>query len=167
MVVTVLCVTTIAITVAALASPSFRDRLGLGSKEPPAYPRGSQIDLPEDLYSASDLTLFIFIRHDCSACQAAKPAFARIATQLAGASVPVRLVGSSSAEEANATYLAELSLARSQLVSTSLNGHRIHSVPTAVLVDRTGAVRYSFEGAPTAAQERELTALAFARQAVK
>ena len=44
------CLAVVLVTVAALAIPAIRTRLGLGPLLPPTYPVGAVIDVPPDIY---------------------------------------------------------------------------------------------------------------------
>jgi thiol-disulfide isomerase/thioredoxin len=155
--VTIGCVAVVVITVAALAMPSLRARLGFAPARSASYSAGQRIDVPANLYDSSPLTLFVFARSSCGACQRAKPLFADIARRLSNpSSVRVLLVNSSTRREDEASYARDLGLDESHLVTLNGAGLRLQVVPTLVLVDRLGEIHYASEGVPTAAQEDDL-----------
>jgi hypothetical protein len=155
--VTIGCVAVVAITVAALAMPSLRARLGFPPGRSASYSVGQRIDVPANLYDSSPLTLLVFARSSCSACQRAKPVFADIARRLsAPSSARILLVTSSTRHEDEVSYVRDLGLDESHLVTLDGAGLRLQVVPTLVLVDRLGEIHYASEGVPTAAQEDDL-----------
>lgn len=155
--VTIGCVAVVAITVAALAMPSLRARLGIAPGRSASYSAGQRIDVPASLYDSSPLTLFVFARSSCGACQRAKPVFADIARRLPNpSSVRVVLVTTSTRQEDEVAYARDLGLDQSHITTLNGAGLRLQVVPTLVLVDRLGEIHYASEGVPTAAQEDDL-----------
>jgi hypothetical protein len=146
----------VAVTIAAIASPTFRARFGFG--RPAAYPAGSQIDVPGGLYNRSPLTLVLFIRSSCIACQNAKPMFATIKSDFDKAAVPTTLVTNGQHADEEAAYARELGVDPSRLVALDYSGTKLKLsvVPTLALVNQRGDVVYSVEGIPTEPQRQEL-----------
>jgi thiol-disulfide isomerase/thioredoxin len=151
----------VAVTAAAVAFPSVGARLGFASTRPTSYTVGERVDVPASVYESSRVTLLIFARSTCSACQSAKPAFAAIAMQVdAIPEAGVRVVTSSSGGRDERAYARDLGLTDTQFVTISFDGLRLKVVPTVILVDQRGVVRFTSEGVPSAAQRDELLAAA-------
>lgn len=157
-VVTVLCLAIVATTIVAVASPTLRARLGLVPSAPPSYAAGSHIDLPHEMYSLAPVTLFAFVRYDCSGCQATKPILAEIAARLREDSVPTVLVANNLHPEEELRYGTDAGLDRAHVVTMDWAGAglRLQRVPTFVLVNRTGEVIYASEGVPSESQQKDL-----------
>ena len=150
------CVAIVAVTLAALAKPELRARLGLAPARPASYSVGDRIDVPDRLFAASPLTLLVFVRSNCGACQSAKPAFARITSQLGATSTRTVIVtaGARSAEELG--YATDVGLDRTHLETMDFSNLKLQVVPTLVLVDQRGKVLYAVEGVPSDAQQQDV-----------
>ena len=145
----------VALTVAAIASPTFRARLGFARAA--SYPAGSQIDVPGHLYASSPLTLLVFVRSNCAACQNAKPMFGTIRADLEKIAVPTTLIVSGLHAVDEAAYAKDLGVAADHLVTLDLGAiTKLQVVPTLVLVNQRGEVMYSAEGIPTDPQRQDL-----------
>jgi hypothetical protein len=158
--VSIACVTVVAVSALASAVPALRQRWGYASAVP-VYAVGDRIDLPATIYGASPLTLLIFSRAGCGACQTAKSALTRLLARLqeqpaVGALMLVR-EGSESAER---EYLREIGLDDRRLIAVNFAALRVGRVPTLVLVNRRGEVQYSLEGIPTAIEQEALIRVA-------
>jgi len=155
-VVTLVCVVTVGFTVLMLASPSIRTRLGLSTRRAVSYPLRSSIDVPAHLYQSAPLTLFVFGRSTCGACQAAKPAFLAISRELAATPTNMQFVTGQTDLDAELEYANEIGLATTQVVRMDLSALRLQVVPALVLVDRSGKVLFTKEGVPTADDQQQL-----------
>jgi hypothetical protein len=82
---------------------------------------------------------------------------ARLQEQPAVGTLMVVREGSESAER---EYLREIGLDDSRLVAVDFATLRVARVPTVVLVDRRGEVRYTLEGIPTAGEQDALIRIA-------
>jgi len=152
----VVCVAAVALTVASLAFPSLRSRLGFQPKRLPSYSAGERIDLPKDFYASSRLTLIVFARSTCGACQAAQPKLAAIASELAGSSIPTVLVTSGAASEQERSFATAMGIDDRHVVPFDLSTLRLQVVPTVVLVNTQGDVLFAMEGIPSDEQQQQL-----------
>src|SRR5262249_28025702 len=112
--------------------------------------------LPERLYRSSPLTLFVFVRSSCAACQSAKPIFASIAPRLRQASADVVIVTSGAHADDEGTYARDVGVDAAHLVRLDITTLKVKLVPTAVLVDRSGRVLFTVEGVPSASDQQQL-----------
>jgi len=64
-------------------------------------------------------------------------------------------------------YLRAIGLDEDRLIGVDFRNLRLRRVPTMVLVDRHGEVRYSLEGVPTALNQEELLRIAAAMTVVR
>jgi thiol-disulfide isomerase/thioredoxin len=145
------------LTVGALAMPAARARLGLAPVRTSGYPVGGRIDVPPSVYDASPYTVVLFARSTCVFCQRARPLFAKLAADVAeDPSVRMVMVSSPSGRTGDLEYARSVGLDESRIVVLDPRSLRLKTVPTLVLVDRQGQVRYSHEGMPTAADLEEL-----------
>jgi len=158
---TIVCVALVAVTVLALASPSVRTRLGFRSGRPASYLTGQQVDLPAPVWETSPVTLLIFARSTCSACQRAQSAFTTLVARLAAMpEARVLVVANSRGAHDEAGYARNLGLDDGHLVTVDYGGLRLGVVPTLILVDRRGVVRFASEGVPSTEQLNDLVAAA-------
>jgi hypothetical protein len=155
------CAIIIAGSVAILMVPSLRARLGFRPEGPSVYVAGELIDVPSSAYSAAPHTILIFARGNCPACQKAKPFLAALVADAGkNQSVEVRLFMSGTEELEIGLYAAEIGVPASAAHVTPAQS-RLRSVPTIVLVDRTGLIAFAREGIPetTSGQEEILRAM--------
>lgn len=151
------CAVLIAGTGALLVSPSLRTRFGFSTPVAAAYTVGDRIDVPVDLYDSSPATVLIFARSTCGACQRAKLQFAAVVARLrAVAPVTLGLVTTGARTSDEWAYAQAIGLRETELKTISLEHLRLRVVPTIVVVDRAGVIRYAFEGAPSTAQQDDL-----------
>jgi len=153
--VTVGCVAVVAITVSVLAVPSLRAKLGFPAS-PTSYAVGERVDVPAALYQGSSPTLLVFARNSCSACQRGKPVFARVTRELRDQSVNVVVVTSQAHREDEIPYARDLGLDEGHVIGIDLSSLRLKVVPTLVLVDGQGQVRFTSEGVISPTQEQDL-----------
>lgn len=158
--VSIACVTVVAVSALVMAVPALRQRWGY-TFAVPVYAVGDRIDLPATIYGASPLTLLIFSRAGCGACQTAKSALTSLIARLQEqASVGTVMLVRDGSESAEREYLREIGLDDSRLVTVNFASLRVARVPTLVLVDRRGEVRYTLEGVPTAGEQDALIRIA-------
>lgn len=153
------CVAVVAVTIAAVAFPSLRSRLGLVPSTPPSYRVGERIDVPARFYEEAPHTLFVFVRSNCAACQSAKPALERIADTFRQAMTPVLVISTGARATDGIGYAAEIGVERTSVLALDVSTLRLRVVPTIVLVNRAGEVLYAAEGVPTDQQAEQLLRL--------
>ena len=72
----VVCLTASLVAAGLVLSPRLRTWVGLGPvPAAPAYVAGDTIDVPADIFRERPLTLIVFGRSTCPACQASVPAY--------------------------------------------------------------------------------------------
>ena len=154
----VVCTLTVAVTTAAAFAPAIRTWAGWRSRAEVSYPVGRGTDVPPATYAGAPFTLLIFARSDCGVCEQVKPWLAA-AVAAAGREPSVRVVvlatGAHAADDVR--FAGELGVDPDHVVSVAGTGLRVNIVPTVVLVDRHGLVRYSQEGAPRTDQGQTIS----------
>jgi hypothetical protein len=159
--VTIGCVMVVAGSALVMAVPALRDRWGQSPPGNAGYRVGERIDLPATIHQSFPLTLLLFTRAGCGACQAATPAFASLVAGLRDRpSIRTLMIVREGSEPEEREYLRAIGLDEDRLVGVDFRNLRLRRVPTIVLVDRDGKVRYSLEGAPTALKQEELIRIA-------
>lgn len=158
--VAVVCATAVTITAVAIAMPSVRASLGFApAPEVPSYAAGQSVDFPASLFNQAPHTLAIFFRSDCGACARMKPFFARLAARDDVAAVRVVAVTSDRNRADALTFVKQIGLGQSSLVTMDLTNLRLRRVPTVVLMDRSGAIQAAVEGIPSSQDEETLLRL--------
>jgi hypothetical protein len=156
-------VAVVAGTLLAIAMPAWRRALGFGDADHAAYAVGDRVDVPREIYESAPLTLLLFTRADCVACQSAKPTFTSLITRLRHrGALRVAMVVRPGSEREERPYLHDLGLDDTSLVTADFSALRMKRVPTTLLVDQQGIVRYFVEGPPSAVDEAELMRIAAA-----
>lgn len=151
------CIVLVAVTVGVLAMPAARSRLGLAPARTVSYAVGGRIDVPSSVYDASPLTVVLFARSTCAACQRSRLLFAKAATELAAdSSVQFAMMTTSANRPGDVEYARAIGLDERRLIALDNARLRLKLVPTLVLVDRQGQVHYSHEGVPSPGDIDEL-----------
>jgi thiol-disulfide isomerase/thioredoxin len=144
----------VTVTAIALARPGWRDAVGMGPR--PAYATRSRIDVPPEVYHSTPFTIVLFARSTCAVCRSSVPFLARLVQEAAASGVAVRLVSSAPVLPAEVAFAQALGLGATELVGVDVRTLRVKQVPTVVLVDRAGDIRYAREGAVPAVDQDEL-----------
>jgi hypothetical protein len=117
------------------------------------YSIGDHIDLPDILSDQESISLLVFSRHDCGACQEAKTSLADLVRVVrADASVRIRLVTGTARAEENRRFARDIGVQPEELISIDWDSVRVDSVPFVLVVDRGGIVRYAHQGTPETSQ---------------
>lgn len=146
--VTVTCGLTLAVTGALLFAPDVRGRLSPAT--PPAYVPGTVVDVPAETYAARPHTLLIFSRSDCGACLGAVPVLERVVRELRDTGeFEVSLIARLATPEDELAYAERLGIPPSHVFPQDLDSLRVERVPTLLVVDASGSIRFAQEGAPT------------------
>jgi hypothetical protein len=151
-------VTVVVMSVLLLQMPRLASWLGAGP-DPVAYDRGDRIDLPPELYAASDFTALLFVRSDCVVCQETKTLYAEVVRELKtvpGAGI-LAVIGAPRRDD-DTSYAEELGLDATESASVEFTSLRLRRVPTLVIVDRAGSIIRSWEGAPPLAEQHDFAA---------
>lgn len=114
------------------------------------------IDVSPHLYSETPYTVIMFARSSCPACVASKPLFAAI-TERASRQSQVRAVMalSDDAFDSDVAFADEIGVPRDAQVTIPFSELRLRSVPTTVVVDRTGRVLRVRDRAPSEGESVE------------
>jgi hypothetical protein len=124
--------------------------IAVGRMSAPAYAAGQQVDLPATLYAGAPRTLLVIARSSCGGCQAAKP-WLRDLVDEARRAGPVRVaLLVEKPEPAEHAFAREIGVAPEDVVAVELTRFKVRRVPTILLVDGGGAIRFSHEDAPDA-----------------
>lgn len=124
----------------------------------PVYAVGQRVDLPPSLYDGASRTLLVMVKTSCGDCQAAKPFLGQLVGELKRVDRSrAALVVMQSGEEEHA-FAREIGLSPAQVVQLDLSRFSVQAVPTVLVVDGTGAIRFSLENAPSAGEQPALVA---------
>jgi hypothetical protein len=141
------CVVAVAVTVIALAKPSFGAAIGLARDHDPGYAAGDRLELPPGIAGGAAHTVLIFARFDCQACQAARASLADLVADLQQQTdVRAVMVTSRRDRPDQEGFGRSLGLQASQVVPVDFTSMRIKTVPAVVVVDRSGTVVYARAG---------------------
>ncbi|MEO8480982.1 MAG: hypothetical protein ABI634_02160 [Acidobacteriota bacterium] len=137
----------LATTAAAGFAPAVRTRLGWTAVERPAYAVGDVIDIPAGLRDQADRTLVVFASGTCGASLRSAGVLRRVASDLRRVHGQFVVITPKD-QRADQQKLAEsYGLEPSEVTALDLRQLRLKYVPTVVVVDRAGNVRYVREGA--------------------
>jgi len=151
MAVTLMCVAVLGGTAAVLSSHARSPAAAVG------YAQGEIVDLPATVYSEGELTLVLIARSSCGASQTGRPFFAQLiarASRVAG--IRAVMVSGRNARDDEDRYARAVGLNEAALVRMELSHLRVKEVPTVLLVDRMGRIRYVQSGLPDNAQQINL-----------
>ena len=110
-------------------------------------------------------TLVIIVKSSCTGCQASKPFLARLVTETRGiANSRVALLVAQIELEERA-FARDIGLTEQEVHSLDLNSLKVQRVPTMVVVDSRGTIRFAHEDPPTTVDDPRL--LAVFREALK
>jgi hypothetical protein len=104
------------------------------------------MDVPDALYTGGNLTLLLFVRASCPACESAAPTFARLVSGLEGTETDVRVLTPVADRARQLEYVNSLGLDENRLIQIELRALKVRSVPTAVLVNHRGVILGVSEG---------------------
>ena len=151
-VVVVVCLLTVAGTSALLVSPTLRGWVGVGpGAAPPDYVVGDRIDVASALYQSAPVTVVVFARSTCPACQKSADFHRQVSTTAGAIGVPVRLVTPSPELAAEQAYASGLGIASERVHVVSSGSIRLRAVPALMVVDSAGTIQHVWFGAPDAA----------------
>jgi hypothetical protein len=158
--VTVGCVTAVVGTAGWLAMPAIRAQMGLAPPPVQSYAVGTRIDVPPSVYEASSYTVVLFAESNCGVCQRVTPWLSRVLDQFRQRpGMHLVMVTADGHMTDELQYAEHLGLEKGSVVPLDLRSLHVRLVPTLVVVDRRGMVRYSQEGAPSSEPEATLAAL--------
>jgi hypothetical protein len=136
----------VAATAGYIGWPRVANALGLApAAAKPAYNAGERFDGPAEWYERNGVTLVIFGRASCAACEKAQPFLKSLVERMRGRAGVV-LAHPPGAEADDVAYARSIGVADDRIRTVDA-GLRVHATPTLVLVDRTGAILDAWEGA--------------------
>jgi hypothetical protein len=159
----VLCVVGTAVGVKALLAPAppvGRTGAATGPRtappSPPTYAVGERINLSGVDFGASDQTLLLVVRKGCRFCDESMPFYKQLGDDAAIAKRTRLVIAAPDDETVSREELAKQAVRVDQVVKVSAGQLKIRGTPTAILVDRSGAVRQVFIGRLDEAKQQEL-----------
>jgi hypothetical protein len=145
------------LTAAALASPKVREAFGFAAPTTTGYAIGDRLDgVPPELLSGRG-TLLLFARRNCSACQSSKGPLTTLIVALRKEGIDTVVVAGLRDAAGDADYAGEVGVAPARVLARDPKSFQVKLVPSLVLVDRDGTVRYSRTGVVT---DQEVSAIA-------
>ena len=136
----------VAATAGYIVWPRVASALGIApATAPAAYHAGERFDGPADWYTRDDVTLVVFGRASCAACQSAQPFLKSLVERVGGRAGAV-LAHPPGEEAADVAYAKTIGVTEDRIRIVGA-GLRVHATPTIVLVDRTGLIVGAWEGA--------------------
>lgn len=138
-------VLSLAATVFIVGSPASLLKTGLLAGAVNGYRVGQLVDVPAVIYADSDLTVAVFIRGSCQACQSAKPLIGKLvdaAGKTSGTRVMLLVPDVGSNEIA---YAQDVGL-HGSVLAVGRDSVRARTVPTVLALTRTGRILFVNEG---------------------
>lgn len=162
------CLLALGATVALVVSPSLRTRVGVGpAAQPPPYAAGDRVDVDRAAYASSPVSLLLFARSTCPACQRSSDFHRQVVAEGKAHGVPTVLVTPSTDTTAEREYAEGLGISEAQIYQALPGSIRLRAVPALMMVDASGLIRHVWFGAPDADTQTTIlaavTALAGAR----
>lgn len=155
--VVVVCVAALAATVALVLSPSLREWTGVGPRPaPPAYAVGDRVDVDAGAYTSSPLSLILFARSTCAACQRSSDFHKQVVAAGRARGVRAALVTPSDDASAEQAYAANLGIGAAQVYHAAPGSIKLRAVPALMVVDAAGVIRHVWFGAPDAGTQAEI-----------
>jgi hypothetical protein len=142
------------VTAGLIALPGLRRAVAPGPQLRSGYQIGQRVDLAPALYSDHPRTAVFIVRHDCAACVSAQPTLASYVDHLQAQKVPVLVVADNRDPAAEAIYARRLGVEQNALVVLDLASLDATYVPSILVVDASGVVRFVRAGS-VAELERE------------
>lgn len=167
-IVIVVCLLVLTSTLALVVSPSLRARVGVGSAAaPPPYAVGDRVDIESGAYATSPLSLVLFARSTCAACQRSSDFHKQVVAVGRTHGVPTVLVTPSTDADAERAYAAGLGIAGAQVYQALPGAIKLRAVPALMVVDTSGLIRHVWFGAPDTATQTTILAAVSALAGVR
>lgn len=158
-IVVVVCLLALAGTLALVVSPSLRARVGVGPAfEPPPYAAGDHVDIDTAAYASSPLSLILFARSSCPACQRSADFHKQVVAAGKTHGFPTVLVTPSTDADAERVYAEGLGIPGVQIYQAAPGSIKLRAVPALMVVDTSGLIRHVWFGAPDAATQTTILA---------
>lgn len=167
-----LCVVGTAVGIKALfapPAPTIQTVTNTGTRQPPpappTYAVGEKIALAGVDFRAAEQTLLLVVRKGCRYCDESMPFYKQLGDDAAIAKRTRLVLAAPDDETVSREELAKQAVRVDQVVKVSAGQLKIRGTPTAILIDRSGAVRQVFIGRLDEAKQQELVGVlkAFAR----
>ena len=131
-------------------SPSGRDLLKSAAGFSRGYAVGDHLTVSGSSALGKEFLLVVFIDRSCQACTKAKPMLPRLAVKLHERWNDVSLkIAAMTSDREKRIIASEFGFAESQFVSVVLASNRtLRAMPTVMLVDNDGKVRFVADGLP-------------------
>ena len=165
-----LCLVVLVGTTALVVSPSLRQWTGVGPQvQPLAYAPGDQVDIEAATYQGAPLSLVLFARSTCAACQRGADFHRQAVAAARAQGVPTVLVTPSADAEAERAYAAGLGIAATHVYLAPAGSIKLRSVPALMVLDSSGRIRHVWFGASDAAAQATIlsTVAALTRERVQ
>lgn len=158
------CLLALAGTVALVVSPSLRGRVGIGpATDGPSYAVGERVDIDAASYTSSPLSVILFARSTCAACQRSAEFHKQVVATARSYGIPTVLVTPSTDVDAERVYADSLGITAAHVFQAPPGTIRLRSVPALMVVDASGLIRDVWFGAPDAATQTTIFAALTAR----
>ncbi len=158
-VVVVVCLVVLSGTTALVVSPAMRQWAGIGpGTQPPAYAVGDLVDINADVYQAAPVSLVLFARSTCPACQRSADFHKQVVAAGQTHGIPSVLMTAGEDVAAERVYAERLGIAATDVHLVSTGSIKLRSVPALMVVDRNGLIRHVWFGAPDAAAQTTILA---------
>jgi thiol-disulfide isomerase/thioredoxin len=143
-------------SVATLAVTGLALYVSAGRLSAPAYATNQRVDLPASLYEGAERTLLLVARSSCGGCQAAKPFLTQLVTaarRVPGTRVSLIVPRLSTTEN---VFASEMGFSPAEVVALDVSRFNLRLVPTILVVDGSGIIRFVHESPPGADQQAGL-----------
>jgi thiol-disulfide isomerase/thioredoxin len=154
----VTCAIVVGGTVLILVTPAARAAVSDAFEGGQPYETGRPIDLSPAAFQPSSPTTVFFVRSSCGACREAVPIFQTLVREIAGHPSWRALVVTDRRDRNAATYAELLGARQADVIQVDFATLRLRRVPTVVVVDGSGLVRFAHEGPPDPSGESTLVA---------
>lgn len=146
-------------TVALVVSPALRTNVGVGpASEPPPYAAGDRVDIETAAYTSSPVSLILFARSTCPACQRSSDFYRQVVAEGKTHGVSTVLVTPSTDSAAERLYAEDLGISGGQVYQALPGSIKLRAVPALMVVDASGLIRHVWFGAPDAATQSAILA---------
>ncbi len=123
---------------------------------PPTYTVGEKLTLAGVDFEAAEQTLLLVVRKGCRFCDESMPFYKQLGDDASIAKRTRLVIAAPDEEQVSREELAKQAVRVDQVVKVSAGQLKVRGTPTAILVDRSGAVRQVFIGRLDEAKQQEL-----------
>ncbi len=141
---------------ALVLSPEVRNRLGVGGGPPDAYAVGDRIGVSPDIYTGAPLTLLVFGRSTCSACEASVAAYHEAVNIARQRNIPAWFLTPLIDLDPERIFAQRLGIDVQRVLHVSPASARLQTVPALILVNRHGIVQHVWMSRPDESRRLEI-----------